>query len=617
MSDEFVVDDVAGKSDTAAWVNPDVKDCPVIPLGFVGRDIVFALPEGEIRQEPAGRIAQMLRTDIYASFEGAAFLGNWRGGEDDKIDLQSAARWLVRQCRARGIWDGSRAQRGYGVWATEAGPVVHVGNAVGAWPFGEGDWRTVTDVLREDASGPIWLLRPPTPRPSAAAKAGEVEAFRKILDKWNFAPVEGSRGMSGADVLIGHLGVLLLGAWSRFRPHVNVSGGRGTGKTTLSMLMQAAASANAGDLLDTFTEAGVRQQLSGEARGLFLDEAEPSTDGTPGPVERAMELLRRMATGEGSAGRQGSIRGGPAATSALGCAYLASIYPLAINDAMASRLVEVRLRPLGAAKGGDDDALRDAIEAARAMSPRLLARAMREAKRFRADVSLLKEALGELRHDPRTADLVAALAAGRRLLLHDQALTLDEACAEARDWAWLSTSREQTSSAQNPGHACLAKLLSINSGQHVRDRFYSIGELVQEEVEARGAHDKVLKSWGLKVENGHGQAERVGPWLIVSNNHPALQRAMTGSNANWRGVLEHLADLGPAFAPQPMPGAVRFGLGHQSRALAVPLTPWLDRPVAVGADPQASSPFDPPDWGSDGPASRDSSRSASREESHD
>lgn len=617
MSDDYVVTDPeAGDSGTAGFVDPKVEDCPVIPLGFVGRDIVFALPEGEIRQEPAGRIAQMLRTDIYASIEGAMFLSSWRDAES-KIDLQSAGRWLVRKCRARGIWDGSRAQRGYGVWATDKGPVVHVGDAIGAWPFGEDDWRPVSEVLRQDATGPIWLLRPPTPRPGAPAKTAEVEAFRKILDKWKFAPVEGSQGMTGADVLMGHLGVVLLGAWSRFRPHVNVSGGRGTGKTTLSMLMQAAASANAGDLLDTFTEAGLRQTLSGEARGLFLDEAEPSTDGTPGPVERAMEWLRRMSTGDGSSGRQGSIRGGPAATSALGCAYLASIYPLAINDAMASRMVEVRLRPLGDAKGGDDDALREAIEAAGKMSPRLLARAMRDAKRFRADVSVLKEALGELRHDPRTADLVASLAAGRRLLLHDQALTMDEACEEARAWAWLSTSRERASSAQNPGQACLAKLLSLNSGQHVRDRFFSIGELVQEEIEGRGTHEKALKAWGLKVENGHGSADRVGPWLIISNNHPALQKALTGSNANWRGVLEHLADLGDAYTPQPMSGAVRFGIGHQSRALAVPLTPWLDKPVVVGADPREASPFDKPDWGEGRPASHGSSRPASHEESHD
>ena len=37
-----------------------------------------------------------------------------------------------------------------------------------------------------------------------------------------------------------------------FRAHVMVVGSRGAGKTTLSKLMQAAGSANAGDMLDSF-----------------------------------------------------------------------------------------------------------------------------------------------------------------------------------------------------------------------------------------------------------------------------------------------------------------------------------------------------------------------------
>jgi len=622
VSDDFVIsesDAEGADKGTTAYVNPKVEDCPVIPLGFLGGDVVFALPEGSIRREKAARIAQMLRTDIYASVAGAMFLGNWRD-EEGKIQLQEAARWLVRQCRERGVWDENRQERGYGVWAGDDGPIVHCGDAVGRWPFGPDDWRPVAAALREDIDGPLWLLRPRTARPANPATVKEAKNLRAALNLWSFSPLDprAPEGLSQADALFGWLGVQLLGAWPRFRPTVNVSGGAGTGKTTLSRLMQAAGSANAGDLLDSFSEAGLKNSLSGEARGLFLDEAEPSTDGQPGPVEKALEVLRRMATGEGSSGRKGSINGGTVSTSAVGCAYLASIFPVPLGDAMATRTLEIRMGRLDGRKGTTDDDLEAAIEAARAASPGLLARALREAKRFRADVAAIKAALVETRQAPRAADLIASLAAGRRLLLHDTALTEEEAREEARIWMGLAQARDERSSALNPGQGCLQYIWALNSGHLGHDRALTIGELIQEELEGPGARaGKVLKAWGLIVENGHAGTDRPGPWLLVANNHPALEKALHGTQyANWRGVLEHLADLGPSVAPRPGDGPKRFGM-HQSRVLCVPLTPWLDRPVAVGADPREPHPFEPPRWGRSEAASHDSSHPASHGETHD
>ena len=124
----------------------------------------------------------------------------------------------------------------------------------------------------------------------------------------------------------------------------------------------------------------------------------------------------------------------------------------------------------------------------------------------------------------------------------------------------------------------------------------------------------MLKAWGLTVENGWPGADFVGPWLFVSTNHDALKRVFDRSDfPRWTKALEHLADLGEPYAPRPFGKPKRFGM-HQSRALAVPLTPWLGRPIAVGVDPKAATPFDPPEWDA---ASRAPSRSASHEESHD
>lgn len=601
------------KKPATVFVDPDLDDCPVIPLGYDGRDVIFALPGGELRQEPAKNIPGMLKTDIFVCFDGQQFLGHWVDPSDGEFRAQACAIWFNRACRNAGKWDRNRAVRGYGLWTSPKGPILHAGDALGRWPFKDEDWIPISTALRMGGSGPVWRLAPPTPRPKKAAPVSIGQELRKKLDMWRFKPLGPGSLLTGADVIIGWDGMARLGACAPFRVHLLAIGGAGTGKTTLSRLMQAAGSANAGELLDSFTEAGLRTSISGEARALYLDEAEPSPDG-PGPVERALEMLRRMSTGEGSNRVQAEKAGATMAQSAVGAAWLGAILSVSMGDALATRVVEVRLNKLGAAKGGEDDTLEAAIEWAREHSPGLLARAMRDAGRYRNDVSMMKQALGETGKTPRVADLTAALAAGRRLMLFDEPLTLEAARLELDLWAPLLDLREETASTTNPGQACLAKIFSLNSGQHYHDRHLSLGELIQTEAQTRGTYDKILKTWGLRVENGPAGTEMPGPWLWVSNNHPTLARALEKTDfRNWRAALDHLDDMGEGYAPKTLPHAPKFGM-HQSRALAVPLTPWLDGPVGVGADPREATPFEAPVWKRPSPGS---SRSSSPGESHD
>lgn len=601
------------KARPTLFVDPPLEDCPVIPLGYIGRDVVFALPGGELRIEPASRIQGMLRTDMFVCLAGQAFLGHWQDPDGD-FAAQRCAIWFNRACREAGKWDLSRPQRSYGVWPSETGPVVHCGDAIGRWPFRAADWTPVAEALRSNRRGPVWRLNPPTPRPDRPATRADGERLKRALGRWNWHALSDG-GLTGADVALGWQGQAWLGACAPFRPHILVVGGHGTGKTTLSILMQAIGSANAGELQDRFTEAGLRGEVAAEARALYLDEAESSGDGQLGPVERAMEMLRRMSTGEGSKGVQIGQRGEVVSQTAIGSAWLGAINAVDTGAAMASRLVEVRLKPLGPAKGRADQEIEAEIAWAREASPAFLARAMRDYARYRSDVSLLKTAFGEAGLNARGADLPAALAAGRRLILHDEPLTEETVADEVDLWRPLLEAREETSTAVNEGQACLASLFSLNSGQHRHDRHLTLGEMIQEEAEARGTHDKVLKQWGLRVENGYPNTDMPGPWLWVANNHPALARAMKPTRfANWRSALQHLEDLGEVYAPRPHPGlgpkksAPKFGL-HQSRALCVPLTPWLEGPIPVGAG-LAEDAFAPSNW-DPRPAPPASSRRAS------
>lgn len=605
--------EVKADAPSAAYVDPDPRECPVIPLGWAGGDIWVATPEGELRQVGAGGISRLLVTDLFASIEGRIWLSQWRG-DDGKIKLQDAGRWLVNACRALPKWDGRRPERGYGLWRDLDGSLtLHVGDALIRYsPSGARKVVEIAEALRTGGPrDPVWRLLAPAPRPPVKPAGTELgQAILKDLRSWNWRPLDGEM-LDGADVVAGWQMMAAQGGAPPFRVILALIGGRGTGKTTLMKYLHALNSAISGDLMDSFTEAGLRGALSGEARAVYLDEAEPHPSGE-GPAEKALELLRRMATGDGAARKQADGGGGVASQTALGAVAIGAINPLAMGMAMASRMVEVRLRPLGAAQAGAEERLEAMRLMAAERSPALLARAIAGAARYRADVSAIKAAMGEMLGTmPRQADLVAALAAGRRLLLHDEALDAEGARAEVELWSPLIEARA-AESAGNEGQDCLYRILSISAGKIANDRYMTLGELIPDEITSPGfaSYGAILKSFGLRAENGAPGTEFPGPWLFVANKHPALERALKDSAfGNWRGVLEHLADLGDEFAPRAPRNPVRFGPMVKERALGIPLTPWLERPVPVGVDRGAPSPFGDPEWG---PASRASSRPASR-----
>ncbi|MDP3853165.1 hypothetical protein [Phenylobacterium sp.] len=585
-------DQVAGGEDAAAekklgvFPNPDVKECPVVPLGFEGPRVVFAMPEGEIRKELAAKIGTMLKTDIFACQAGAAFLVNWRD-PDDKFVRDFAAMWFVRKCREAGLWDSSRPIRSLGVWPGDATSIVlHVGDEV--WRYrvsGEVEKLPVAQALRE-RRGPLYRLRPPAPRPDGMASAADGLWARDQLDSWRFEPI-GEDGLTGADVTAGWVMAAQLGAVAPFRGHLLVNALQGSGKSTLVEFAQALLSAQAGPVIDSFTEAGLRNDLAGMARAVLLDEAEgsPSTHG-PGVVERALEMLRRMATGSGGTRKMGDIGGGSITQTAVGAVMLAAINPPRLGPADATRIVEVRLLPLSGSDLEKDVAkpqlvtdlqLAGAIEKAHALAPALLARALAGAWRYKADVAEVKAALLRSGESPRAADLISMLAAGRLLLLSDDPLTPETADEQVDFWRPLLVQRESSEIVSNAGADCLAHLMAADSGLHVRDKRQTIGELLQRWQNNEREYEELLKTLGMRIWETDVRG-RPGPFLIVANHHPFLERIFEKTRwADWRRTLSYLDALGPEFKTAATKKQ-RFGVGVEQRGIAIPLTPWFEKP---------------------------------------
>lgn len=600
MSDDPTLGDDETDDDTRAVVafpDPPVSDCPIAFLGHHGEYLVFAMPEGAIRTEKASDIARKIKLDIFNRREGQQFLNWWRDA-DDKFQRDLAALWFIRKCREAPFWDASRPQRGLGVWPGLEGDVIlHRGHEL--WSYGNSglEVTSVAEALRRP--GPIYALKAVTPCPAEEpSTAAEGRWLRETLDAWNWEQV-GDEGLTGADVIAGWLMASLLGAVPPFRPHVLLYAMFGSGKTTLVNFVHAALSALAGDVLDSFTKAGLANDLGGMARPVIIDEAEAqaSAFNGVGPVEEALELIRRMATGVGAVRKMGTIGGGSVTQTAVGSVLMAAVNPVKLGPADASRIAEAKLLPLdmprapgSAYRTRTDAQIKEAIATAKALAPALLSRALNGSERYLADMTALKAAFMARGEAPRAADLVAAIAAGRRMLTHDEALSEADAAEEASFWQGMLNARQDAEMVSNPGRDCLAHLMGWPSGQHRHDRIATLGELVNlwDRATTAGSSEdiadieSVMREHGLRLDRfpaggkGSPPGSPIMPFLMVAHHAPGLDRIFERTVwRDWRRTLAYLDALGPEHTTRVSTNPVRFGVGVVQRATVIPLTPWL------------------------------------------
>lgn len=583
-----------GETKLAPFVNPDPDESPIVFLGYHGGRVVFAMPEGEIRDITTGDVAKLIQIDLFNSQAGQSFLTYWRDRED-KLQRNSAAIWFIRQCRNAGYWEASRQQRSLGVWPGQDGEVIlHRGPEL--WVY-RGDEPveivSVADALRNGASdGPIYKLRGKAPTPGEPIAVSDGEWIRAQLDMWRFEAI-GEDGLTGADLVAGWIVAGLLGAVSPFRPHLLIYAAGGSGKTTLIRYVHALISALAGEVMDSFSPAGLRSDLAGMARPVMIDEAEakPNSNGD-GPVEQALDVIRKMATDQGSRRVMSGMQGDTVVQTAIGSVLMAAVNPVKLQSTDASRIADLRLLRLDTPpKAGErkrklatDAELKSATAKAKRLAPGLLGRVLANADRFVADLEEIKAAIVRQGLLPRAADLIAALAAGRCLLMRDDPLDEDAADEEARFWSGLLETRALAEIVTNTGQDCLAHLFNWSSGQHVHDRVITIGELVRKCVfDADGGWADALKELGCMVSKVPDENGKIKTWLFVANNHPALDRIYRGAKwPDYRKALTFIDELGPVYETRPSNKTLRFGM-IVSRALGIPLDPWLVTPVTPAA----------------------------------
>ena len=387
------------------------KGCPVASLGHSAGMFYFLSPVGELRVIAGEKMNEAgLRTLLLGDVEW--LVKNWPRPDKGPWSFYAgpAAEWLQRECKRSGLWDDRVPIRGVGVWPAgkqpEDGLLVHAGSDI----LLNGNWRRAGIYH----GGAIYPARPSIERPTyPPATSAEACALREMLSNWNFSDP------AGPMLFMGFLGTALLGGVPPWRPHIFVHAQFGSGKTWLAEWLLAALGPMAQEEANDFTEAGLRQALSNEARALVLDEAE--SDENFNRMGRVVNLLRRMSQGGGARSLRGSAEGRAHSFRVVGSVALFSIMPPAFKPADRSRFTMLELRPLDKGPEAADGArrARDSIAQARELSFRLWQRALEGWPRYCATREKYRAALMADASTAREADQFSALFAGHDLLCED------------------------------------------------------------------------------------------------------------------------------------------------------------------------------------------------------
>lgn len=490
--------------------------------------------------------------------------GNTTGWAPD-----GAALALMAACSRAGLWDPRERQRGRGAWLGEDGALVlHTGRQVMTFP------ATRTPYL-DQHSVPAGLVGryvysaadgvgTPSSDPAPAGPDGPAETLLKLLSSWQWR-----RGEIDAVLMLGWIGAAMIGGALKWRPAAWLTGGKGTGKSTLHDVLKLVFDGALVQTADT-TAAGLYQTLRHQTLPISVDELEAEADNRR--ANAVIRLARLAASGALM------LRGGAEHSSTefvVRSSFLFSsilIPPLTPQDR--SRISVLDLNEL--AKDAPVPVLDPKTLAA--LGSQLRRRLIDGWTRLEAVLAHYREALQEAGHSARAADQLGTLLACADVVLFD-----DHEPGSAEDWVKGLTSSElaEADDNQRDEERCLAHLLSSPVDVFRGGSRRTIGEWIRIACGFEGLDDevdakRVLGTYGLKLlDPTPALDDRAAQprMLAVANQHKGL--AALYADSHWQGTSGTMGVWVQAL--RRLPGADRaraalYFAGATCKAVTIPLT---------------------------------------------
>ncbi|HEY1035565.1 MAG TPA: CHC2 zinc finger domain-containing protein [Pseudoxanthomonas sp.] len=482
---------------------------------------------------------------------------------------QAAVDALMRRCERAGIFD-TDIIRGRGCWIDENRLVLNLGNRV----LVDGETTTVDELSRDDG----YIYEAGARLDGPGSEPLSVEEARRVLEiakRFNWEMQASAALLAGWIVLAPLCGAL---PW---RPHIWLTGGTGTGKTTiLERFIVPLLAGTELQVQGNSTEAGIRQTLRADARPVVFDESEQNDEGEERRIQNVLALVRQSSSESQSRTLKGTTSGKHLEFHIRSMFCLASIQVGIKRQADQTRISVLGLYGTSQIPADQVDAhhskwldteqmladLRDEPE----FGSRLMARSVAMFDVIRQNMRTLVRVAAREFKSQRLGDQYGTLLAGTATLMYDHPITEEGALRFIRlfDWSvYLEAAREDESADALTAMMQIEVKCELERGSVAMTAGELVAIVVDQQMrdgisptDAKGH----LGRLGLKVKRGIvGQ----DAGLLVANKSEKLARAMRGAPwaADWRSYLRRL----PGAKPHNVP--ITFAPGYGARATFIPI----------------------------------------------
>ncbi|PHS13445.1 MAG: hypothetical protein COA78_06830 [Blastopirellula sp.] len=469
------------------------------------------------------------------------------------VDWTCAVNACMRWNEKVGTFDSGKI-RGRGAWFDEGRSVLHLGNQllVDNVNYKLHDFRTNFIYEKKPALESLQISRPLT--------NDEAVGLYHVTKAMNWHKPIDAVLLSGWCVLAPICGAI------RWRPHVWLTGQKGTGKSwVVDNIVAPTIGGSALIVQSASTEAGIRQKLRQDARPVMFDEAEGENQHARQRMQSVLELARQ-ASSDGLAEIAKGTAGGKALTYRVRSMFMLGSINVGLNHASDKS----RFTVLNMKRSKHGDAGRKQFEELSALVDATLTKEWCASLRsrtyglipiIRENAEVLAKAAAEHIGNQRAGDQLGALLAGAYSLRSDAIMTLEDArkWVESYDWG-LDQDEKQDSDEYQLLNELLHAQIRVDTQRGVKTR--AISELVGtvnngddydvNQVEA----EQSLARYGIRVIEGR---------LVISESHPEIRKILSDSPwaQGWARILERIKGA------EKKAGCRFAGVNH--RAVSIPI----------------------------------------------
>lgn len=475
---------------------------------------------------------------------------DFNGGKSGAMNVDKTLNAMLKRSHDRGIFDPDKI-RGRGAWFDEGRAIVHVGNKLivdgKETPFNAFKSKYIYERSIEINLG-IGT------KELTNAQALELETLCNALS-WQKSDVSGKL-LAGWCALSAICGAL------DWRPHIQITGGAGTGKSwIIDNIVRRVAGAGALIVQGATSEAGIRQCLGADSRPVIFDEAEGEDQKAHARMQSILELARQASSETGGSIYKGSTSGKAQSFRIRSMFCFASISMSQTQQADQSRISVLTLKN----KHDGGKHWRENIVPLwnRIMTDEfcsaLRARMVKVMPMVVPNAKIFSDAVGEAAQNKRDGDQYGTLLAGNWALRSTNIVPVEEAKKIANSIDWNSN---KVLADQSDEMRCLNVMLEtltvmpdgnrVSIAEHIRIATSTV--IINEDCDSQ----KTLKNHGFKAVQGG---------FCVANQHKELQKIMerTPWPANWGQIISRLP------MAQPTDKTIYFS-GASVRAIMLPLS---------------------------------------------